>query len=213
MFLCWISRLLFNMWKEVGDWKTLISFCNQNAYSRFLFLYTFLRRWRLNSIHVSVKSEFLRPHNHLIDACVFSITRNGSCRFNSLATLNNPTITNILNIFWSFTDHRHQRMDTCAIWISVSSWLFNKNLPVRLISKQTSTREWQLIPQRACRKSYFPSQEKKGRTRVVQRKVQCSRTDRKQWHMATESKGNVEALFNCLSSQNPQSLSNVVLWP
>lgn len=90
-------------------------------------------------------------------------------------------------------------------------WLMNKNLPERLISKQTSTREWQLIPQRGWRKSYFPSQEKKGRAWVIQRKVQRSRTDRKHWHVAGIKGTSVPVQL--FETQSPWSLSHLILWP
>lgn len=85
-------------------------------------------------------------------------------------------------------------------------WTIYKNLREWLISKQTSTREWQNIPQGDRREVILPKSEKrKAGHGWFGRGTDSSRAGRKPWHMAAESKGGwviIKSLFNCWSCSN-----------
>lgn len=104
-----------------------------------------------------------------------------------------------------------KRMDTCAIWMSTSSWLLNKNLPERLISKQASQQKGSSFP-RGTDGSHTPNTGKESRTWVILRKVQLSRTDRKLTY-GNWIKGDRQVSVQLFESQSLQSFSNMVLWP
>lgn len=86
------------------------------------------------------------------------------------------------------------------------------NLPERLISKHTPTKRMAVKSPETLTEVILPKsgKERQDMGWVIQGKELHSGTDRKRRHMATESKGTVQSLFNCLN-QSPQSLSSVVI--